>query len=459
MPTAADHLGERARSALRRGVRTARELMAELGVSQPTLSRALRTLEADLVPIGAARSIQYALRDATRQDLQVRVHRISAAGQLEELGTLVPVHPEGFVLLQADGRRVHSDGLPWWLFDLRPQGYLGHAYNLQHGARLGLPTRLTDWNDRHVLCALLQQGDDLPGHLLLGDAARDRFVHAPTPQPIDLSGKAQAYAELAAAAARGELPGSSAGGEQPKFTAYAQREEGAAHVIVKFTALTDSPVSERWRDLLLAEHLALEVLHHHGVAAARSALLDQGTQRFLEVRRFDREGPLGRRALYSVQALAAEFVGLAGNWPQVVRALAREGVVERQAVAQAELLWAFGTLIANTDMHGGNLSFLAEQGQPFQLAPAYDMTCMAFAPTAGGDLPARDLNPTLSNEVPASAWQRALPMAEDWLDRLRHSTALSAGFAPCLDALTAHLDTARTRVARLADASTAGTGP
>lgn len=457
MSTAAAQLGERARSSLRRGVRTARMLMAELGVSQPTLSRALRTLGADLVPWGAARSIQYALRDATRQELQTPVYRVSAAGQLRELGTLIPVHPEGFVMVQADGTRLHTEGLPWWLFDMRPQGYLGRAYNLQHGERLGLPARLTDWNDSHVLRALLQQGDDLPGNLLIGDAARDLFVNAPAPQPIEMARKAQAYAALAAAAARGDLHGSSAGGEQPKFTAYAQRESGPAHVIVKFTALTDTPVSERWRDLLMAEHLALEVLNDHGVPAARSAVMDHGPQRFLEVCRFDREGPLGRRALFSVQALDAEFAGLAGHWPQVVRALAREGVVERQALEQTEVLWAFGTLIANTDMHGGNLSFMAEHGCPYQMAPAYDMTCMAFAPTSGGDLPVRELLLNIHNEVPASAWQKALPMAAEFVDQLRGNAALSAGFAPCLDALATRLDTARSRIARLAGPSTAST--
>ena len=176
--------------------------MAELGVSQPTLSRALRTLGDDLLPLGAARSIQYALRDATREHLQAPVYRVSAAGQLRELGTLVPVHPDGFVMVQSDGVRLHTEGLPWWLFDMRPQGYLGRAYNQRHGGRLGLPTRLTDWNDGHVLRALLQQGDDLPGNLLLGDAARDVFLNAPAPQPIALEHKAQAYAELAAAADR-----------------------------------------------------------------------------------------------------------------------------------------------------------------------------------------------------------------------------------------------------------------
>jgi hypothetical protein len=247
------------------------------------------------------------------------------------------------------------------------------------------------------------------------------------------------------------LHGSSAGGEQPKFATYAQQNDGAAHVIVKFTALTDTPVSERWRDLLLAEHLALEVLHEHGVLAARTSLIDHGAQRFLEVSRFDREGPLGRRALFSLQALDAEFVGVAGHWPQVVRALAREGVVESQAVPQTEVLWAFGTLIANTDMHLGNLSFMSEQGCPYQLAPAYDMTCMAFAPTSGGDLPVRELSLSINSEVPAPAWQKALLMATDFVERLRAHSALSAGFAVCLDALVARMETARSRIARLAD--------
>lgn len=448
--TAAHQLGERARTSLRRGVRTARELMTELGVSQPTMSRALRTLGDDLVPFGAARFIQYALRDATRESLQAPVYQVSAAGQLRELGHLVPVHPDGFVMVRPDGVCLHTEGLPWWLFDVRPQGYLGRAYNNQHGSRLGLPTRLTDWNDSHVLRALLRQGDDLPGNLLLGDAARDVFLNVPAPQPIELENKAQAYAELAAAAARGEIQGSSVGGEQPKFTTYAQLRSGPAHVIVKFTALTDTPVSERWRDLLLAEHLALEVLHDHGVSAARSALLDHGTQRFLEVRRFDREGPLGRKALFSVQALDAEFAGTAGNWPQVVRALAREGVVERQAVEKTEILWAFGTLIANGDMHGGNLSFMAEHGRPYQIAPAYDMTCMSFAPRAGGELAVRELSLNINNEVPPAAWKRALPMAADFLDRLRANPTLSDGFTDFLDALSNRITMATERIARLA---------
>ncbi len=442
---------ERIRMLLRSGVQTAKSLAAALGTSQPTVSRALAVLGDEVVRIGAARSIQYALRDASRATLQAPVYRVTAQGQLQELGALVPVCAQGFVLLRADGERLHSEGLPWWIYDMRPQGYLGRAYNQRHGARLGLPERLGDWSDTHVVRALLLQGDDLPGNLLLGAAAREQFVHAPPPVPIAVADKPQAYAERAAAAARGDLHGSSAAGEQPKFTAYAEVEGAAAHVIVKFSAAMPGPVSERWRDLLLAEHVALQVLAGGGVAAARTAVIDQGAQRFLEVQRFDRVGALGRHALHSLAALDAEFGGSAGRWPEAAHALVRARAIAPEAFEGACLLWAFGTLIGNTDMHSGNLSFLAgpEHGPPYALAPAYDMTPMVFAPTAGGDLPERPLDPAIGDLVPAATWRQALALAQQFMQRL-DGQPLSRGFAPCMAALQSHLALAAQRIGRLA---------
>ena len=40
---------------------------------------------------------------------------------------------------------------------------------------------------------------------------------------------------------------------------------------------------------------------------------------------------------------------------------------------------------------------------PYELAPAYDMTPMAFAPTAGGGLPDRALELTVGEQVNAAA--------------------------------------------------------
>ena len=82
--------------------------------------------------------------------------------------------------------------------------------------------------------------------------------------------------------------------------------------------------------------------------------------------RFDRIGTLGRKAVVSLAALDAKFVG---------------------AAETAEVLWAFGALIGNTDMHAGNLSWVSEHGRPYNIAPAYDMTPMAFAPSNSGKLP------------------------------------------------------------------------
>lgn len=422
---------------LAQGPLSARQLVEKTGISQPTVSRALAVLGDEVVRIGAGPAIQYALRDAGRAAVAAPVFRVSDKGQIRELGRLVPVRPEGFVMVQADGVTLHSDGLPWWLFDMRPQGYLGRAYAAAHAAGLGLPANPEQWSDAEVLQALLAQGHDAIGNLLIGEAARDRFLAMPAPQPVD---RATAYPALARAASAGELPGSSAGGEQPKFCAYSER----GHVLVKFSAADDNPVSERWRDLLLAEHLALAVL---GVA---SEVFDFAGQRFLEVPRFDRVGQLGRVGVFSLRALDAEFVGDAATpWPSLVTRLAAAGQVEAGAVGGATLLWAFGTLIGNTDMHAGNLSFVSLHGRPYQLAPAYDVLPMGFAPRSGGALVDTLAPAALIAAVDADTWRQALQLAENFFARLSDTAAFSPRFLPCIAALDRHIDEAARRIARL----------
>ena len=435
---------------LSRGPLPGRQLTEKLGVSQPTLSRVLNAMGADIVRIGAARSIHYALRDTRRGLPDIPIHRVDPEGRVQQLGTLVPVCPDGFVMQQPDGTTLHSEGLPWWLLDMRPQGYLGRAYAARHGADLGLPPRLGDWTDTHALRALLARGHDLIGNLLPGDAARAHFLATPLPDPIPHPHKPEAYAQLAREAARGELPGSSAGGEQPKFTARAMTAAGPRHVIVKFSEAEAGPVPQRWRDLLLAEHLALETLRHAGIPAAASRIIDHQGQRFLEVERFDRIGDLGRCALTSLSALDAEFLGTGnGPWPVLTHKLAAARRITPGAAHAAARLWAFGTLIGNTDMHSGNLSFITDQDRPYALAPAYDMTPMAFAPRSGGSLPdtlpPADIHASVSNTI----WRDAEELARDFVARVRATEGFSARFATCVDALVAHGETAGERIGRL----------
>ncbi|MBA4743512.1 MAG: type II toxin-antitoxin system HipA family toxin YjjJ [Azoarcus sp.] len=429
------------RQALGHGPRSARQLVERLGISQPTVSRAIVALGGEIVRIGAGRSIQYALRDASRGFADIPIYRVAEDGTLGRLGILVPVRADGFVMRREDGVATHSDGLPWWLYDMRPQGFLGRAYARRHAAALGLPERLSQWSDAHALRALLAHGHDVVGNLLLGDLAREHFLGSSSPAPTD---PAQ-YPALADAAERGDQPGSSAGGEQPKFVAFADR-----HVLVKFVAAEDNPVTRRWRDLLAAEHLAAQVLREADIPAVRTRLLDLGQRRFLEVERFDRAGPTGRRALHSLTAIEAEFVGDASApWPALTRQLASKGIITPEAATRTALLYAFGTLIGNTDMHNGNLSFIAEHAPPYPLAPAYDMLPMGFAPRSGGALP-DDLPPArLHPDVPPESWRQALTLAEEFIRRMSTDERLSAQWSPCTRALKRHIADAKTRIERL----------
>ena len=420
---------------------SSRQIVDQTGFSQPTVSRGLAHLGDEVIRIGSGSSIQYAIRDYSRGFDQVPVYRVSDAGQIRVLGTLVPVRPDGFVMIQIDGVTIYSDGLPWWIFDMRPQGYLGRAYASTHAANLGLPSNPDEWTDSHALRALLAHGYDVVGNLLLGDLARERFLELPGPTAV--ADRAEAYPRLAASACAGDVPGSSAGGEQPKFCVYTDR----GHALVKFSSADDNPVADRWRDLLLAEHIALATL------GVDTEVIDMHGQRFLEVPRFYRVGELGRVGMFSLKALDAEFVGTATlPWPAIVSRLAADGHVHPEAVDGAALLWAFGVLIGNTDMHTGNLSFVSLHSRPYQLAPAYDMLPMGFAPRSGGALVDALPHANLTAAVSGGIWRQALQLATNFLDRVRAAGAaggFSDRFAPCADALGRHIEDASIRIARL----------
>jgi len=406
----------------------------------------------DVIRFGPYQSIQYALRRPLLAEGNIPVFRVTPEGRLEKHGELSPVHPQGYVMTEASGNACLCDGFPWWLHDMWPQGFLGRAFVAAQASRLGLPERLGDWQEEHVLRALLSPfGGDAVGNLLLGEWAREHFIRQPDPVPIAAEEIPAAYARRAEQAMAGEAPASSAGGEQPKFTAFAETPDGPRHVLVKFTLPGENPITQRWRDLLLAEHHALRLLREHGLGAVSTRVVDHGEQRFLEVERFDRNGSRGRRGLISLTAMDAEFVGLGrGGWPGMTARLTSERLITPAAHDGACRLHAFGTLIGNTDMHPGNLSFVTDSGRPYELAPAYDMLPMAFAPRSSGELPETWPAPGIDSNVPASLWREMERLARQYLERLQAEPAFSPGFAPCLRALEAHLQEAGTRIGRLA---------
>lgn len=443
------------RTLLSSGPLTARQLAEKIGISQATLSRAMQVLGDQVIRFGPYRSIHYALRRPLLAMPDVAIYRVTPAGQVEALGRLSPVQPTGYVMTNSDGSTSYSKGFPCWLDDMRQQGFLGRAFVAAQAETLGLPPRLGDWQEEHILRALLSQpGSDAIGNLIVGDTGREHFIQHPEPVALPATGLAAAYAERARQALSGETPASSAGGEQPKFGAYAETANGPRHVLVKFSLAAaegaDNPVAQRWRDLLLAEHHALTLLRENAIAAVATRILDNGQQRFLEVERFDRIGPHGRCGLISLSAMDAEFIGLGrGGWPAMTARLLAERHITRDAHEAAGLLYAFGTLIGNTDMHPGKLSFVTDSGRPYQLAPAYDMLPMAFAPRSSGELPATLPAAGFDSQISSAQWRQALALAQAYLKRLNEEAGFTAGFGECLAALDRHLQTAAERIGRL----------
>ena len=64
---------------------------------------ALAAIGDEVIRIGSGSAIRYALRDTSRGFASAPIYRVSDQGQIEALGTLVPVRPDGFVMVQADG--------------------------------------------------------------------------------------------------------------------------------------------------------------------------------------------------------------------------------------------------------------------------------------------------------------------------------------------------------------------
>ena len=404
-------LTELALNALRQrgGVASGAELQADLRVSQPTVSRALAPLlhTGRVRKVGAARSQRYLVpRAVPGVGMQVPIVRIDAQGQPQAFGQLTPL-PSGAVWVdevygpRATGQR--HGGLPWFLNDMRPQGFMGRTFAAAHpDLKLGInPAKGTD---DEVLRAMALYGDDLPGNLVVGEAAFERF-HTLAQRAPDVA-SSEDYPLLADRAMRGTLPGSSAGGEQPKFcTRVAGR-----HVIVKFSPAGDAPADQRMRDLLVCEHLALQTLALAGIPAAITRIELAAGRVFLESERFDRTA-LGRVGMVSLSIYDAEYVGQEDNWAATANRMQARGLLSPCDAGHLRLLEAYGVLIANTDRHYGNISLLLE-GDDWVLSPTYDMLPMLYAPVAGEivprDVAARPLQPTAAT---LDDWPRAKTLA------------------------------------------------
>ncbi|MEY3551354.1 MAG: hypothetical protein RL520_2022 [Pseudomonadota bacterium] len=409
------------------GVGTSTELQTRLGLSQPTVSRALSALvkQGRLLKVGAARSQQYLLpRHIEGVGSQIGIVRIDTQGRVSPFARMVALPGGRFWVNEADGLTQLHDGLPWFLDDMRPQGFMGQTF-VQNHPELSLPADLRHWNDDHALKAMVLAGDDLPGNLIVGEQALASYLSGVRQTAVVQQPEVD-YPRLAMLAMQGAQPGSSAGGEQPKFSALVNGQA----MLVKFSPSGDAPGDERSRDLLVCEHLALQTLAAAGLPAAESQIVIAGGRVFLQSKRFDRTDK-GRIGMVSLLVYDAQYVGEMDNWSATAQRMAARQLMTSQDAQQLQLLEAYGLLIANTDRHYGNISFLL-QDDDWRLSPTYDMLPMLYAPVKGElverDFASRKLQPTSHT---LAVWPQAKQLAQQFW----HSVAADARVSDAFKAL------------------------
>ena len=420
-----------------RGPVSATELAAALRVNRTTIARTLPNFGEELVTLGATRSTRYLLRRGIRNiGSRWPVFRIGEDGRASEWAELEALHERSWRVNWAgappDWAGIFTEenglwsGLPFFLGDLRPQGFLGRLIATRISRLLLLPEDPRRWSDDDVLVYLQSAGEDLPGNLVLGeDALRRALAGAADVSAGRASGDRETFYPSQAVAVSQNLPGSSAGGEQPKFLA-TLRDVGP--VIVKFTAPMEQETGRRWADLLACEFHAHEVLAEAGLSNPGARLLDAGGRRFLEIPRFDRSGASGRMGVVSLEALSAASVGLVRDWSTAAGELLRRGLIDAGSLATIQRLQAFGELIGNSDMHPGNLAFFLGETLPLQITPSYDMLPMQWAPGPQGEIVNRPFAPAPPVPSWLGPWRDAAAMAVDFWDRVAGDARISPDF-------------------------------
>ncbi len=416
---------------LSRAPASASELMQGLGVSRQTVWRALQTLEAEgrVVHMGTTRDARYGVAHPIGSiGSHWPIYRVDEEGSPIELAELYAIERNRYYVRGGPSRMAAlSDGLPYFLQDARPAGFLGRAIP-SACPELGLSGRVLDWTDDHVLTYLALRGSEVVGDLILGREALNRYLSGEYgPAVVNVDSRHTRYLELADQAMAGAPPGSSAHGEHPKFSIRLGQESGLVHALVKFSPPRNSAIGERWADLLIAEGVASDLLSANGIQAATTHVLEYGDRVFLESLRFDRIGTDGRRGVASLLAVDAQHYGMLDRWALSAARLRADRLLSAEDAEHIALLDAFGGLIGNTDRHFGNVTLFDTREGAFSLAPAYDMLPMLFAP-AEGQLIERAFIPEGVRAETLATWPRARTLALSYWTLLTEDTRLTRNF-------------------------------
>lgn len=397
-------------------------LLRHLQVSRSTFSRLITAISDKIVCTGETRTRRYAARRSISEiPLQIPLYEIIGT-QSYQIAVLHPLYPQGFYVESTTPIAGFYDGLPWFLEDLRPTGFLGRLIPRQYPS---FPQDILLWTNEDVVRWLYNHGADQLGNLILGDVAFEQTLRRAPNYPVFTMEREMHYGRLAEQVMALGIVGSSAGGEQPKFLATRMDGNRATEVLVKFSAPVVDRPSQRVADLLRSEHLALQTLRDAGISASTSQIVESDRRVMIEVERFDRLN--GRRGIVSLQTLDNQFVGSLVSWRLTAEIFHSQGRISSKTLEQVVLLERFGTWIGNSDMHLGNLSFFMEGGVIGELTPVYDMLPMRYWPI---NMEARDVlleMPKISPSYP-HLWHQSWALAIKFWSAVGANADISPNF-------------------------------
>ena len=140
------------------------------------------------------------------------------------------------------------------------------------------------------------------------------------------------------------------------------------------------------------------------------------------------QGLPGRIGMVSLQVYNAQYVGDIDNWAATALRLQERGLITAADAQHLRLLEPYGQLIANTNRHYGNISFVL-QGDDWALSPTYDMLPMLYMPLHSEIVP-RDFAGALPQPSAATlaVWPLAQQLAGEFWRKAAQDVRISPGF-------------------------------
>jgi hypothetical protein len=401
------------------GVASTEELLQRFAIGRTTLSRLVSQAGLPILRIGKTNNTRYALeRPLPGIGATLPLFQISESGRLHGFGKFINLYNSHYFVSPPE---YTYSGLPPAIADMQPQGFMGRAFAHQYATELGVPTRLDDWTTDHILLAIARRGEDMPGNLILGTESAERWKNN---RPAIVSH--DQYPALVRASLSGQPGGSAAGGDQPKFDAFIEGE----HFMVKFAGTDDSPGQKRWKDLLICEETALSLLAEKKIASAQAKIHVQDSIVFLEVKRFDRIGARGRKAVLTLAAIDHFLFGAGESWSALAEKLLRDRHITSEDSEKLKLLDAFGAWIADSDRHNHNILFFPDSVNPgtrYALAPAFDKLPMLFTPVSGQTVE-RSFGAPVPNAFQMEVWSEARKLGLEFWSRVAEDGRISKEF-------------------------------